>query len=72
MHFRPFSTARSPSPTGLPAGLLHRPGWSRAAWSAAARRLGLEEVMRMSARESQIDEVNEVTLVGRLSQPAEE
>ena len=26
----------------------------------------------MSARESQVDEVNEVTLVGRLSQPAEE
>jgi single-strand DNA-binding protein len=31
-----------------------------------------QEVMRMSAQESQPDEVNEVTLVGRLSQPAEE
>jgi single-strand DNA-binding protein len=28
--------------------------------------------MRMSAHESQPDDVNEVTLVGRLSQPAEE
>jgi single-strand DNA-binding protein len=42
------------------------------ALSAAARRLTAEEVMRMSAHESQPDEVNEVTLVGRLSQPAEE
>src|SRR4051794_8732010 len=40
--------------------------------SAAPRRLGLEEVMRMSAHESQPEELNEVTLVGRLSQPAEE
>ncbi|MGA8247222.1 MAG: single-stranded DNA-binding protein [Nocardioides sp.] len=35
-------------------------------------RLVDQEVMRMSARESQVDEVNEVTLVGRLSRPAEE
>jgi len=28
--------------------------------------------MRMDAQASQVDEVNEVTLVGRLSQPAEE
>jgi len=31
-----------------------------------------QEVMRMSAHESQADEVNAVTLVGRMSQPAEE
>ena len=31
-----------------------------------------EEVMRMPAHESQADEVNEVTLVGRLSDAAEE
>jgi single-strand DNA-binding protein len=35
-------------------------------------RLVGEEVMRVSAHESQVEETNEVTLVGRLSQPAEE
>ena len=40
--------------------------------SAPPRRLTAEEVMRVSAHESQGVEVNEVTLVGRLSQPAEE
>jgi single-strand DNA-binding protein len=34
--------------------------------------LAAKEVMRMPAHESQADEVNEVTLVGRLSQAAEE
>src|SRR4029079_639775 len=40
--------------------------------SDLASRLACQEVVRMDAQESQVDEVNEVTLVGRMSQPAEE
>ena len=43
-----------------------------ASLSVQVRRVWWEEVMRMSAHGSQPDEVNEVTLVGRMSQPAEE
>src|SRR5690242_14507340 len=69
---RADARARLPSPTRPRASVVHRARSPRSALSAATRWLALEEVMRMSAHESQADEVNEVTLVGRLSQPAQE
>src|SRR5690349_15546933 len=46
--------------------------WLSPCWSVAAPRLTGQEVTAMSTHEASPEEVNEVTLVGRMSQPAQE